>query len=124
MLSAQFLPMEEFYTVNSKNISPDQWNLNVSLNPEHSVYKGHFPQKGVAPGVMLTQMIKNIVEDELGKELKMSSARNIKFLNMMLPESAGSVDIQLQVKEEDQIVVSAVAKIGEDIYFKISACFV
>jgi len=116
--------MEAFYTVNSKDISPESWNFNISLNENHPVYKGHFPQKAVAPGVMLTQMIKHLIEGELGRELKMSSARNIKFLNMMLPESAGSVDVQMTVKQEDEVIVSAVAKIKEDTYFKISACFV
>ena len=124
MPKAQTLSMEPFYTINSKNISLETWNFNISLNANHPVYKGHFPQKAVAPGVMLTQMIKNLLEGELGRELKMSSARNIKFLNMMLPENAGNVDIQLTVKEEEEVIVSAVAKIKEDTYFKISACFV
>lgn len=116
--------MDAFYTINSKDTSGEAWKFNVSLNEDHPVYKGHFPQKAVAPGVMLTQMIKNLIENELGRQLKMTSARNIKFLNMMLPETASDVDVEITVKEEDQVVVSALAKIKEDTYFKISACFV
>ncbi len=116
--------MDAFYTINSKDVSTETWQFNVSLNENHPVYKGHFPQKAVAPGVMLTQMIKNLVEGEMGRELKMSSARNIKFLNMMLPDSASNVDIEITVKEEDELAVNAQAKIQEEVYFKIAARFV
>ena len=116
--------MEPFFTINSKDISADIWKFNISLNKSHPVYAGHFPQRAVAPGVMLTQMIKNLIEGELQQELKMTSARNIKFLNMMLPETASSVDVDIEVKREEEILVNAIAKIKEDTYVKISACFV
>lgn len=113
----------EFYTIKSKNTGEEQWQFNLSLNPQHPVYEGHFPQQAVAPGAMLTEMVKHIVENELGKTLRMTRARNIKFLNMLLPEKADNVDLEMSVAQEDEISVQAQAKIGEDIYFKISASY-
>ncbi|MCG8573265.1 MAG: hypothetical protein MI810_00155 [Flavobacteriales bacterium] len=115
--------MDAFYTINTKEITGNNWNINLSLNADHPVYQGHFPEKAIAPGVMLTEMVKNIIEDEWQTKLKMKAARNIKFLNMMLPEEASSVDLILDVDREEEIKVKAEAKIGEDTYFKISATF-
>ncbi len=116
--------MEPFFTVKSKDIQEGQWNFNVALNPNHPVYKGHFPEKPVAPGVMRTEMVKNLLEMELDRKLKMDEARNIKFMNMMLPESADDVKVEIAVKEGEKISVNAKASIAEAVYFKISASFV
>lgn len=116
--------MEPFFTVKSKDIQEGQMNFNIALNPNHPVYEGHFPEKPVAPGVMLTQMVKNLLEGEYNRELKMTEARNIKFMNMMLPENAADVQVEIAVKEDEQISVNAKASIDEAVYFKISASFV
>ena len=116
--------MEPFFTIHSKEIQEGQLNFNVALNPNHPVYKGHFPEKPVAPGVMLTQMVKNLLEIEYQRDLKMTEARNIKFMNMMLPEEASDVRVEITVKEDEKINVSARASIADAVYFKIAASFV
>lgn len=116
--------MEAFFTVKSKDIRDKQFIFNVALNPNHPVYQGHFPQKPVAPGVMLTGMIKRLLEMEYGRNLKLIEARNIKFLKMMLPEEADHVRIEINIKDEGKIGVKASASIEEAVYFKISASFV
>ncbi len=116
--------MTPFFEIRSKDIQPDVWKYTLSLNPNHPVYKGHFPQKPIAPGAMLTEMVKEIVEQELGRKLKMREAKNIKFLNMMLPENASDVQLDINVTTQDNITVKAEAKIKDDVYFKISAAFV
>jgi 3-hydroxyacyl-[acyl-carrier-protein] dehydratase len=113
--------MDQFFTINNKNITDEAWELNISLNPNHPVYQGHFPQKAVVPGVMQTEMIKHILEEELNKKLRMTEARNIKFLNLMLPEYASDLNLTMTVDQTEGIKVKAQAMIGEGIYFKISA---
>ena len=120
--------MDEFYKINSKDILGDQWNFSISLNPNHPVYKGHFPQKAVVPGVMQTEMVKHILEAELGQTLRMVEARNIKFLNLMLPEDAGDLNLSMTVNQDEDlsgqdasVKVKAQAMIGEGVFFKISA---
>jgi 3-hydroxyacyl-[acyl-carrier-protein] dehydratase len=116
--------MIAFFEIKSKDIQAELWKFNLALNPNHPVYKGHFPQKPIAPGAMLTEMVKELVEQELGRKLKMKEAKNIKFLNMMLPENASDVQLDLNVTQQDFISVKAEAKIKDEVYFKISAAFV
>jgi len=110
--------MTPFFIVNSKSISEESWDLNITLNTDHPVYEGHFPEKAIAPGVMLTEMVKHILEEEFAHKL-----RNIKFLNLMLPENASDLNLSMEVDQSDGIAIKAEAKIGEDIYFKISASY-
>jgi len=116
--------MAAFFTIKSKDIQADSWKFNLSLNPGHPVYQGHFPQKPIAPGAMLTEMVKEILEAEVGRKLKMKEAKNIKFLNMMLPENASDVQLDLNVSNENGLSVRGEAKINQEVYFKISASFV
>ncbi|MBN4071333.1 hypothetical protein JYT72_02365 [Crocinitomix catalasitica] len=120
--------MNSFFIVNSKNITDTVWDLNITLNADHPVYEGHFPEKAIAPGVMLCEMVKHILEEEFGHKLRMTAARNIKFLNLMLPENASDLNLNMEVDQSENlpagqagIKIKAEAKIGEDIYFKISA---
>lgn len=116
--------MSDFFHIDSKEINGEQWKVQLTLNHDHPVYKGHFPEKPVAPGVMLTQMIREILEDELGRELTMKKARNIKFLNMVLPENVTTMEVDLTVKQVEEVEVNAAASANGSIYFKISAAFV
>jgi len=116
--------MIAFFEIKSKDIQVDLWRFKLALNPNHPVYLGHFPQKPIAPGAMLTEMVKEIVELEIGRKLKMTEAKNIKFLNMVLPENASNLELNLVVSQLEIIHVKAEAKINQEIYFKISATFV
>lgn len=113
--------MDPFYQLQHKNIEGDHWSFNLSLNADHPVYEGHFPEKAVTPGVMMTEMVKHLIEDELGQKLRMTAARNIKFLNLILPENAKDMTLVMDLNRTEGIAVKAQATIGEAIYFKISA---
>ena len=39
--------------------------FHIELNKDHPVYAGHFPGVPIAPGVMLTQTIKELVEETI-----------------------------------------------------------
>jgi len=116
--------MPEFYKVISKNIAGESWSFVLSLNAAHPVYKGHFPQQAIAPGAMLTEMVRHIIETETGSKLEFVSARNIKFLNMLIPEKAQNVVLTMTVKTGDEISVQAEARLGEATYFKISSVYI
>ena len=54
--------LESFYTeISSTDLSSEnKFTAIVELNPEHKIYKGHFPEIPVAPGVTLIQMLQEI----------------------------------------------------------------
>ncbi|HEV7231775.1 MAG TPA: 3-hydroxyacyl-ACP dehydratase [Bacteroidia bacterium] len=80
------LLLEDFYTIRDISVlSPEKMNVKVELNVHHPVYKGHFPQAPVAPGVCLIQMIKEVLMTQQNKKLTMTDGDNIKFMALVNP---------------------------------------
>ena len=56
--------LENFYTEISSTFSTENqldFKCTIHLYAEHPIYKGHFPQIPIAPGVCLVQIIKEIL---------------------------------------------------------------
>ena len=56
-----------FYN-NEKTISSDHNKLitRIKLNKDHDIYNGHFPNNPITPGVIIIQIIKEILEEKVG----------------------------------------------------------
>jgi 3-hydroxyacyl-[acyl-carrier-protein] dehydratase len=93
-----------FYTEISSTHSADNaavFSSTIRLNAEHEIYKGHFPQVPVAPGVVLVQIIKEILMDKFQKELRLTEGDNIKFLALINPKEITDFQIDFSVKQVD-----------------------
>ena len=62
--------LNDFYTVESTQKTAENNLLTtIVLNAEHPIFKGHFEQMPVVPGVCQTQIIKEVLQNELGHNL-------------------------------------------------------
>jgi 3-hydroxyacyl-[acyl-carrier-protein] dehydratase len=94
--------LENFYTEIASSYTAENnstFNCQIELNPEHEIYKGHFPQTPVAPGVCVTQIIKEILMDKFQKNLILTEANNIKFLILINPKETKEFKIDFTVKQ-------------------------
>ena len=73
----------------------------IKLNPEHPIYKGHFPGNPVVPGVCQVQMIKELTSVILNKGLVIYKSDNIKFLSVIIPTDACILKVNIDIKEKD-----------------------
>ncbi|SDB61023.1 3-hydroxyacyl-[acyl-carrier-protein] dehydratase [Flavobacteriaceae bacterium MAR_2010_188] len=71
----------------------------ISLNPEHKIYEGHFPQNPVTPGVVMLQILKYLTEEKLHQKLMMVEASNVKFLSMVNPQYDSRLIYKIKVTE-------------------------
>ncbi len=109
-----------------KNIeSGEKYLIDIELNANHKVYQGHFPGNPVAPGVCLTQMVKETVEHITNKKLTMVTGDNIKFTAILNPEITPFVQmtLSLKTKENGLLQADSSVKSGEIGYFSIKASF-
>src|SRR5688572_776927 len=103
--------LKDFYKIRSApeaGSAPERATVEVSLNPAHEVYKGHFPKMAVVPGVCQVQMVKEILELLQGKQLMLVEGTNIKFLAMIDPDKNGSLTIEYEVKAADEMLQATV----------------
>ena len=119
--------LKDFYKIIELD-SSDKENVKaiIDLNKEHEIYEGHFPGNPVVPGVCLTQLIKEIMENVENTELSMVYADNIKFMAVVNPEINNRLQIDLKVKydtEQNLIKVNSVTHFNDQIFYKFKGNF-
>ena len=73
---------------------PDgQSGFNIILNPDHLIYKAHFPGQPVTPGVCILQMLQELLSIQVGKQLFIKNIKNAKFISMMSPLTDSRVSV-------------------------------
>ena len=90
----------------------------VTLLPNCSVYRGHFPHEPVCPGVFNMQMIKECTENFVGKQLHQPSVKQCRLVALMTPSKCPEVDIRIDVlsASESSFTIKAGIYDHEQIY--------
>lgn len=100
-MSNTFL-LNDFYTTElPEKTGEDKFSVTISLNAAHDVFKGHFEQMPVVPGVFQTQIIKELLQQHLQKSLQLITGDNIKFMGMILPDKHPKVQLEISYKNEE-----------------------
>lgn len=94
--------LNDFYTVKQReNTAENKLSATVLLNAAHPVFKGHFEQMPVVPGVFQTQLIKELLQEHLQKNLLLSNGDNIKFMSMIVPGQHPEISIEIGYREDE-----------------------
>src|SRR6187431_2771577 len=92
----------EFFQIESIEKSDQQFRVRIKLNPDHEIYKGHFPGNPVVPGVTMVQIIKEILKEIYKKEFTMNQASQLKFLSIINPILVSEFDVELNILKEER----------------------
>jgi 3-hydroxyacyl-[acyl-carrier-protein] dehydratase len=90
--------INDFYTVESSQTEENKIAATIVLNQEHAIFKGHFEQMPVVPGVCQTQIIKELLQQITNKNLTLTKGDNIKFTGMIVPTQHPKVQIEITYK--------------------------
>lgn len=98
----------------------------IRLNPEHYIFKAHFPGNPIVPGVCQVKIISELIENYLGRRVVLSGIKNIKYLSVIVPSDDEILDVVLQKITVDEIGVKGVVSIMSDEkqYAKISLNYI
>ena len=114
--------LNDFYTIEKKISNGDEFCYKIKFNPSHKIYKAHFPNNPVTPGVCLIQIAQELIEYEFGKPLNLFTAPNIKFRQIVKPETTPT--FILNKKLEDSLIKVIVKVVDdENLYIKMSLKF-
>lgn len=70
-----------------------QSGFNIILNPDHLIYKAHFPGQPVTPGVCILQMLQELLSIQIDKQLYIKNIKNAKFISMMSPVTDNRISV-------------------------------
>lgn len=96
--------LNDFYTIESFEQQDKQVDAVIKIDKTHEIFKGHFPTKPVTPGVCIIQIVKELAEKALDERLFMQKASNIKFKSLINPEENDTLNMQLALKEEGELI--------------------
>lgn len=118
--------IDNFFTLQSQG-KDQSGNLvcRVRLNPEHFIFKAHFPGNPIVPGVCQIQVAAEILSRELAIRVHLSEIRNIKFLSLMTPSEQLEYDMTFKQTEIDSCQIKTLVQYGNGgkIYTKMSLTF-
>lgn len=110
------------YKVLSFENENGELSAQLLLDTSHEIFKGHFPQQPVLPGVCMMQMVKELMEDAVEKKLFLNDVAQTKFLSMVDPVKTPELLLTIDYSEPEDacITINAVLKNNEATFFKMS----
>lgn len=116
---------DDFFRVITIDKGSAAINAVLELNPDHIIFKGHFPGTPVVPGVCMMQIVKEMVEMNTGTSMLLSKANSMKFLVVVDPRVNKIVKINISYKATDETIdVTASLSSGGTVCFKFKGRFV
>ena len=97
--------LENFYEVLLlKKEDENTLVASVKINKAHTVFKGHFPENPVTPGVTMLQILKNCLETYFEEKLLMQNISNVKFLALVNPDVNDILNFNIKIHSENKSI--------------------
>ncbi|MDR0872799.1 MAG: hypothetical protein LBN27_04945 [Prevotellaceae bacterium] len=105
------------YSIQSQNIGENKADFRVSLDAENFIYKAHFPNNPITPGVCLIQMVVELFGALRGADFSIKTLRNVKFTAPISPLEFPQVDVSLEFSGKQ---IKVIIKEKETVFVKMS----
>ena len=113
-----------FYTVEKTESNQNTYRVGVALNSSHEIYKAHFPENPITPGVCLLQMALEILNSKFERNLRMVQAKNIKYLKIINPLENPKIEFVIQYKTQNDLIFADInIVVGETDFTKVNATY-
>jgi len=86
-------------------------NARIRLIKEHPIFEGHFPGNPILPGVCTVQIVKELLEKLVNRELMLNKAGNIKYLGFINPMATAEVQFGLIISDSENGGISCSATV-------------
>jgi 3-hydroxyacyl-[acyl-carrier-protein] dehydratase len=115
--------LNKLYTLVSQESENGKVRALISFNRSHPIFDGHFPGHPVVPGVCMMQILREIMEIEVGQKLRITFGDNLKFLSIINPEEHKEVEAHISFTGDQSLLVNATLQAGTVTFFKFKGTF-
>ena len=121
------MSLDGLYTIKRVHCDKDsnRHSVLIGLDPSHEIFKGHFPENPILPGVCIIQILKEIIVHQTGFKLFLDYADSIKFLSFLRPGINNQATLVTEVKEidNDNIFCNAFLQSESVVFFRFKGNF-
>ena len=117
--------LDNLFLIQSITDTDDGFEALVRCNPEHPVYKAHFPGNPITPGACLLQTAGALMQQKMGRPLFLKSSKNIKYLSILIPAEGKEVKFGFSHVAEGETECKTQVVIADEstVYTKMSLTF-
>lgn len=117
--------LKNFYSVVSTIQNESGYCTELKINKNHQLYKGHFPNRPVTPGVILMQLFKEEAERLTKQKLQLQKASNVKFTAVVDPNEEENLKLHSSLDVSGGVVtLKGTAEHKDCIALKINSVFI
>lgn len=117
--------MNKTFKITRISDNEQTYKYSAEIYSEHPIFRGHFPQAPVVPGVCTMNMIKECIADVLSCDVRYNYIKECKFLSAISPSIHKVVDVIVTLKQIDgQMNAVATVVSGEEIMMKLKATLI
>jgi 3-hydroxyacyl-[acyl-carrier-protein] dehydratase len=117
---------DNLYTILSQQEEGGLATFQLRIHPEWPIYKAHFPGHPITPGVCIVQMVQELLQRAVNRDVTLRKAKNIKYFAIISPEEVSDLTVsftKLEKQPDGSLKVQAQVINGETVYTKLSATF-
>lgn len=114
--------INDFFTIKQKRTEQETNFFEIGLNCDHQIFKAHFPDNPMVPGVCIIEIVKELTKSIFNSNLVIKTIKNVKFLQILSPTQHPefSCSINALVNSEGKIEVKASIFHDELVFSKLS----
>ncbi len=100
-------------------------NYSIKLNPNHFIFKAHFPNNPITPGVCILQIVEELLEKHFKCGITLDMVKNIKFLSVISPNVDNCIQYRFSTITHEGNTINAKVNVlsGSHLFAKISASY-
>ncbi len=110
----------DLYTIHDVQQGTNEVICRIVFDANHAIFGGHFPGQPVVPGVCTMEIVKELLQEQLGQPLILRSTGNVKFLQLITPDLQPTAKISWK-QTEDGYAVNATFSKDADAVFKMNS---
>lgn len=118
--------LNSFFYIEDDTESDAIFCYTIRFDSNHIIYKAHFPEKPITPGVCILQIARELLEKYLRCKLYLKKAQNVKYLAVLSPNENSKVLFIFSrlVKDKNECKVHVMVENNEHCSFaKLSLTF-
>jgi len=101
--------INKLYVAVSRKEEGNASDFTISMDWEHSIFKGHFPENPVLPGVCTIQIIGELLAEILDNDVRLEKASAVKYPAFISPAHGREFNFSIRhsLKEDGSVACSA-----------------
>ena len=102
--------IDDFYSCRDIDAGDNELSCRIVFSGAHDIFKGHFPGNPVVPGVCTMEIVKELLQRQVNKQLTLRSTGNVKFLQLVTPDVEPVINISWKTDETGYAVKASLSR--------------